>query len=91
VRSWMKNMIVADTGFFVALGNQDDQIHDSALEVISILREPLITTYPVITETCYLLVRDAGLAVQLEFLSQLAEGAFEIFTPIKMLNRVFLD
>jgi predicted nucleic acid-binding protein len=43
----MKNMIVADTGFFVALGNNGDRDHSRAIQIISTLSEPLITTYPV--------------------------------------------
>lgn len=63
----MKNMILADTGFFIALGNKGDRDHALAIQIISTLNEPLITTYPVITETSYLLARDAGLAAQFGF------------------------
>lgn len=65
-------MILADTGFFIALSNNGDRYHSRAIQVISTLREPLITTYPVITETSYLLARDAGLAIQFEFLTEVA-------------------
>jgi predicted nucleic acid-binding protein len=75
----MKNMILADTGFFIALGNNSDRYHNRAIQVISILNEPLITTYPVITETSYLLARDAGLTVQFAFLSEVANGTFPVF------------
>jgi predicted nucleic acid-binding protein len=72
-------MILADTGFFIALGNNSDLYHSRAIQVISTLREPLITTYPVVTETSYLLARDAGLAVQFEFLTEVANGTFPVF------------
>jgi uncharacterized protein len=72
-------MILADTGFFMALGNNGDRYHAGAIQVTSTLREPLITTYPVITETSYLLARDAGLAVQFEFLTEVANGTFPVF------------
>lgn len=72
-------MILADTGFFIALGNNGDRYHSRAIQVISTLREPLITTYPVITETSYLLARDAGLAIQFEFLTEVANGTFPVF------------
>jgi uncharacterized protein len=75
----MKNMIVADTGFFVALGNNGDRDHSRAIQIISTLSEPLITTYPVVTETSYLLARDGGLSVQFAFLSEVANGTFLIF------------
>ena len=72
-------MILSDTGFFIALGNNGDRYHSRAIQVISTLREPLITTYPVITETSYLLARDAGLSVQFEFLTEVANGTFPVF------------
>lgn len=72
-------MIIADTGFFVALGNQNDQAHQLAIQVLNTLNEALITTYPVITETCYLLARGGGNYAQLIFLKELAEEAFDVF------------
>lgn len=72
-------MILADTGFFIALGNNGDRDHNLAVQIISTLNEPLITTYPVITETSYLLARDAGLTVQFSFLSEVANGTFPVF------------
>ncbi len=72
-------MIMADTGFFVALGNQTDQNHIAAIQILSGLREALITTYPVITETCYLLARDSGIDSQCAFLDDLAEEIFAVF------------
>ena len=47
-------MIIADTGFFLALGNRKDKDHSLAIQTIYSQNEALITTYPVITETCYL-------------------------------------
>jgi predicted nucleic acid-binding protein len=72
-------MILADTGFFIALGNNRDRDHKRAIQIIATLNEPLITTYPVITETSYLLARDAGLTVQFAFLSEVANGTFPVF------------
>lgn len=58
-------MILADTGFFVALGNQRDRYYATALRCLATLNEPLITTYPIITEVCYLLnARGAGANAQ---------------------------
>ncbi len=72
-------MIIADTGFFIALGNQSDQDHLLAVQALNKLNEPLVTTYPVITETCYLLLARGGNTTQCKFLRNLAEGAFEVF------------
>jgi uncharacterized protein len=73
-------MIIADTGFFVALGNQTDRNHLAAIQFLDFLQEPLITTYPVITETCYLLAREGGINAQCDFLDELAEEVFVLFT-----------
>ena len=82
----MKNTILADTGFFIALGNRSDSLwdafrrdHSIAIQIISTLNAPLLTTYPVITETSYLLARDAGLAAQFAFLTEVANGTFLVF------------
>lgn len=72
-------MIITDTGFFVALGNKKDNFHQQAKQKLSILREPLITTYPVIVETSYLLVERVGQETQLRFLNQLTQGSIQIF------------
>jgi uncharacterized protein len=57
-------MIIADTEFFIAIGNRRDQDHLRAVQLLASLDEPLITTYPVITETCCLLSARAGHVVQ---------------------------
>ncbi|UBF29263.1 PIN domain-containing protein [Kovacikia minuta CCNUW1] len=72
-------MIIADTGFFIALGNQTDQIHPAAIAVLNTFNEPLITTYPVITETCYLLLARVGNDAQCDFLRDIAAGGIEVF------------
>lgn len=72
-------MIIADTGFFVALASEQDAMHSAALRVLNTLQEPLITTFPVITETCYLLLSRSSHAAQCGFLEDAATGVFEIF------------
>jgi len=72
-------MIIADTGFFFALANQGDRYHSAALSALEAINEPLITTYPVVTETCYLLLSTGGNFAQCNFLRNLAAGAVEIF------------
>ena len=41
-------MIIADTGFFLALFNANDRLHSNAVQALNKLSEPLITTHPVI-------------------------------------------
>jgi hypothetical protein len=82
-------MIIADTGFFIALGNRKDNFHDQAKQKILTLKEQLITTYSVIVETSYLLLERCGNDAQFKFLHQLIQGSIKIFNlENKHLKRV---
>ncbi len=48
-------MIALDTGPIVALFDKEDDKHDLCLDVFKQIRQPLITTWPVLTEAFYLL------------------------------------
>jgi uncharacterized protein len=48
-------MILVDTGPFVALFDPQDGEHTRCKEILSVAREPLFTTIPVLTETFHLL------------------------------------
>jgi predicted nucleic acid-binding protein len=72
-------MILADTGFWLALANPRDRHHAAARSSLESLAEPLITTWPVVTETCYLLLTRIGPPSQRELLSLLDRGGFEVF------------
>lgn len=48
-------MIILDTGPIVALFDRDDDYHSRSVEILKRIEEPLITTWPVITEAFYLL------------------------------------
>lgn len=74
----MKNTLLVDTGFWVALINQGDRHHTRAVEFLSSCSTPLITTWPVLTETCHLLLNKMGNATQLRFVESLQKGAVEI-------------
>jgi hypothetical protein len=58
-------MIIADTGFWLALANRSDQHHAAALRALEGLHEKLITTWPVMTETCHLLLARLGVRAEL--------------------------
>jgi uncharacterized protein len=73
-------MIIVDTGFFFALANANDSYHERATRTLEAINEPLITTYPVVTETCYLLLATGGNAAQCRFLSNLCQGTFDVFS-----------
>ena len=53
-------MIIADTGFFVALANRADRDNEAAVKALAKLREGLVTTWPVVTETTHLLATRMG-------------------------------
>ena len=72
-------MIIADTGFWLALANRKDRHHDRARERLASLDEPLVATWPVVTETCYLLLDRLGTVSQQNFLRSFAGGAFDVF------------
>ena len=48
-------MTLIDTGPLVAFFDKDDRYHRLCVEVLKEIREPLITTWPVLTECFYLL------------------------------------
>lgn len=72
-------MILADTGFWLAFFNSRDKFHQQSVAVMSQLDESLITTWPVITETCYLLGKRLGVQSQLRFVKALEEDYIAIF------------
>lgn len=72
-------MIIADTGFFVALANRADRDNEAAVKALGKLREGLVTTWPVVTETTHLLAARLGTPALLAWVASARAGAFEIF------------
>jgi predicted nucleic acid-binding protein len=72
-------MIITDTGFWLALANPKDKYHLLATNYLDKIDEPLITTCPVVTETCYLLLCRIGNHAQCTFMQNYAKGVFEVF------------
>lgn len=72
-------MIIADTGFWVALIDEKDSYHQMAKQALKKHNEPLITTWPVMTETCYLLMRNKGPSVASSFMENYSQGLFSVF------------
>ncbi len=48
-------MIIVDTGPLVALFDRDDKYHSQCAKILKGIKEPLVTTWPVLTEAFYLL------------------------------------
>lgn len=72
-------MILTDTGFWLALANSEDRFHGACVRALDRVREPLATTWPVMTETCHLLAARLTVASQIAFIRSAAAGAFQIF------------
>lgn len=75
-------MVIADTGFWVALANSRDKHHEAAkyrFIELSTQGASFITTWPVMAETCHLLLRELGHTAQIKFMENYQKGAFEVF------------
>ncbi|MEM8994850.1 MAG: PIN domain-containing protein [Acidobacteriota bacterium] len=72
-------MILADTGFWLALANRNDRHHGRARAWLRNLDAPLVCTWPVVTEASYLLLQRVGAHAQRQFLTSYSLGAFEVF------------
>lgn len=72
-------MIIADTGFFVATASRGDRHHARAVKVARDLAERLVTTWPVMSETCHLLATRVGHDALLRFVAAAERGAFDVF------------
>ena len=65
-------MVLADTGYWLALANARDRWHQSAVSVTRQLDEHLVVTWPVVTETCHLLLSRLGVQAELRFIEQVS-------------------
>lgn len=72
-------MIIVDTGFWLALANRNDLYHTQAITVLTNVNEPLITTWVIVTETCYLLLTKMGDRAQVSFINNLFLEVFTVF------------
>ncbi len=79
----MKNSVIADTGFWVALLNKDDAFHTQATTYLAGCRQTLVTTWPVITEVCYMLLSRRGMQAVRQFLDMGALGYF-VIVPLEV-------
>ena len=73
-------MIIADTGFFIAVLNTKDQYHESVKNFLKNSRELLITTWPVFTEACHIILKRAGVFPMTQFVSQITRGSCQLYS-----------
>lgn len=71
-------MIVADTGAVVALLDADDRHHNALLRLFEEDPGAWVLPWAVLPEIDYLALSRLGLAVELAFLADLAEGVFAV-------------
>ena len=69
-------MIIADTGFWIALINRNDKFHKIAVNILQELQEGLVTTWPVLTETCHLLTTKMSPEVCIKFMNSIGLRTF---------------
>jgi len=75
-------MILADSGFWIALGNQRDRHHHAARGALDrFSAEGFVSTWPVLTEVTHLLAARVGVAQSVAFIDGIASGACEIPEP----------
>jgi hypothetical protein len=72
-------MIIADTGFWLAIANRNDDFHAIAKRKLNEIEEPLITTWPVMTETSHLLLHRLGYSAHIKFINSFVENAFQVY------------
>lgn len=75
-------MILADSGFWIALASRRDRHHAAALSALQRYSgEGFVSTWPVLTEVSHILLARVGMAQALEFMDAIAQGACAILTP----------
>ena len=74
-------MIAVDSGFLFALADRSDAWHARALAQASTAAEGWMTTWPVLTESCYLLQRALGPDFAAALMEDVAAGGLQVWTP----------
>lgn len=75
-------MILADSGFWIALGNRRDRHHEAALDALSRWRrEGFASTWPVLAEVAHVLMARVGAHQSLAFMASVADGACVVPEP----------
>ena len=80
-------MIIADTGFWIALFDRRDNHHQAVRTYATTISEPFVTTLPVVTEVCYLLQVRCNPLMATEFLIAQQEGLFHLYAIVKRIYR----
>ncbi len=74
-------MIAVDSGFLFAVADRSDAWHQRAMARVDTAAEGWVTTWPVLTESCYLLQRALGPEFAAMLMTDVAEGGIALWTP----------
>jgi len=75
-------VILADTGFFVAVADRRDRWHGHALACLPLAEsEGLATTWPVLAESCYLLATRLGSEFAARLIEDALSSAITVWNP----------
>lgn len=74
-------MIIADSGFFIALADAGDAHHARARAAADELDEGWITTWPVVTESCHLIGRRLNPEAAIALIDDVAHAVIEVWDP----------
>jgi len=72
-------VILADTGFFYALLDRDDEWHVRCRDAASQLTEGLITTWPVLAEAVHLIGRWVGSEPAIALMAEVGSGEVAVW------------
>jgi len=72
-------VVIVDSGAWLALANRRDRYHARVRTALAAVREPLISTTPVLTETSHLLLARLGTDALRRFIDSWVDGAFQVF------------
>ena len=73
-------MVIVDSGFWLALANKRDTFHQQAIARFPEFQtEGFITTWCVITESCYLLQQRVGIEAPTVLLNKVSVGSLQVF------------
>lgn len=72
-------MIAVDTGFFLALLDADDRHHLAAKALVDSVQEGWITSWPVVTETVYMLQTRLSVRAAIAFVQEIADGSITVW------------
>ena len=85
----MQNTLIADSGYLLALSNPRDRFHQQCLEISHSLEGDLVTTWPLIPEACYMLLKRQGTRAQANLLDKVARQLIFIWAvPDNQIKRL---